>query len=77
MMMSRWGCSIMTFKDKLILYLHNKSITIDNDLQENVNFFRYRRLDEVDYLELIIKKARKDLFDEVLSDIMNIMKITK
>lgn len=67
----------MTFKDKLILYLHNKSITIDNDLQENVNFFRYRRLDEVDYLELIIKKARKDLFDEVLSDIMNIMKITK
>lgn len=67
----------MTFKDKLILYLHNKSITIDNDLQENVNFFRYRRLDEVDYLELIIKKVRKDLFDEVLSDIMSIMKITK
>ncbi len=67
----------MTFKDKLILYLHNKSITIDNDLQENVNFFRYRRLDEVDYLELIIKKVRKDLFNEILSDIMSIMKITK
>ena len=49
----------MTFKDKIIIYLHNKSDRLDNEYLEQVNYYRYRSPDENDYLEMIIKKTRR------------------
>lgn len=78
-----WGASfherlsIMTFKDKLIIYLHNKSSKLDDDYTENSAYYRYRKPDEVDYLELIIRKVRKDLFNEIVQDIMLILNTSK
>lgn len=65
----------MTFKDKLIIYLHNKSERLDNEYLDQVNYFRYRTPDENDYLEMIIKKARRDLANEIISDIMVLLNL--
>ncbi len=63
----------MTFKDKVILYLFNKGETIDIDYAEHLNHSRFHNIDEVDLLETIIRKARKDLFSEISSDIMALL----
>lgn len=65
----------MTFKDKLIIYLHNKSNRLDDEYLDQVNYFRYRVPDENDYLEMIIKKARRDLANEIISDIMVLLNL--
>lgn len=65
----------MTFKDKAMLYLLKRSDIADNDFNSTLQYIRYHNVDEVDYLELIIKKVRKDLTAEILRDIMNLLKV--
>ncbi|MBQ9919993.1 MAG: hypothetical protein IJO49_04115 [Clostridia bacterium] len=65
----------MTYKDKVILYLLKRSDIADNDFNEHLQFIRYHKVDEVDYLELIIKKVRKDITAEILRDLMNLLKV--
>ena len=66
----------MTFRDKLFLYFNNRGTAIENDYAELVSQMRYRAKDEVDYLELIIAKVRKDTFNEILGDIFSILKLS-
>ncbi len=63
----------MTFKDKIFVYLLHKSQFLDNDYDSQKSYYRYRNCDEVDYLECIIKKARKDLINEIMTDIISII----
>lgn len=67
----------MTFKDKIIIYLHNKSERLDNEYLEQVNYYRYRSPDENDYLEMIIKKTRRDLCNEIIGDIMVLLNLKR
>lgn len=67
----------MTFKDKILMYFHRKSVIVDNECNEHKNYIRFHNVDEVDYLESIIYKTRKDMFDEILSDIMSLVSAYK
>lgn len=64
----------MTFRDSIYQYLYCKGEQLDNyydSLKENI---RILRIDEVDYMELIIAKVRCDLFRELSGDIMRLTK---
>lgn len=65
----------MTFKDNTLLYLMNRSDKADDDYNEHLQHYRYHKCDEVDLLELIIKKVRKDVLNEVFRDIMNLTRL--
>lgn len=65
----------MTFKDKAMIYLLKRSDIADNDFNEHLQYIRYHKVDEVDYLELIMKKARRDVTAEILRDMMNLLKV--
>lgn len=65
----------MTFKDKTMLYLLKRSDITDEDFNQTLQYIRYHKVDEVDYLELIIKKARRDVTAEILRDVMNLLKV--
>lgn len=65
----------MKFKEKLLVYIWNKSSQLEKEYEDTRNYQRYRPLDENDYLESIIQKVRKDTFNEFVSDIMTIFKL--
>ena len=65
----------MKFKDKLIVYLYKKQNSIEEEYQNHVEFIKYRRKDENDYLESIILLTRKNLIGEIIRDIMLILKV--
>ena len=76
--MGAWGLErgyFMSFKDNVCLYLMNRSDLADDDFQTHLQHYRYHKFDEVDLLELIIKKVRKDVYNEVFRDIMNLTKL--
>lgn len=59
----------MTIKDKIIIYLYNKQNQIDDEFLLHENYFKFRKKDEIDYLECIVQKARKDLMSEIVKDL--------
>lgn len=63
----------MTFKDKILLYLFNRSEAIEQEYKEHIQFVRFHNVDEVDLLETIIRKTRVELFNEVSKDIMSLL----
>lgn len=63
----------MTFKDKTMLYLLNRSDIADSEYNDMLQMIRFHQVDEVDYLEIIIRKVRKDVYSEVLHDVMNLL----
>lgn len=67
----------MNFKDKLVVYLHNKDVKCDNEYVTLLHNYRYRQLDESDLLELIISKARADLMREITDEVFLLLKGNK
>lgn len=61
----------------IIQYLYNKTDLMENQFEEYQNFIRYANVDEVEMLEHLIRKVRRDLMREVLKDIMHIISLTK
>ena len=59
----------------VLQYLYNRSDIIDQEFQMKISYNRYHRVDEVDLLELIIAKARKDLMEEISRDLTNLLEI--
>lgn len=66
----------MTLKDKIILYVYNKSDTAENEYNEHINYYRYHKADEVDHLETIIRKVRRDTIKEITSDLLGLLKLS-
>ena len=64
----------MTLKDDLYQYLYYKGQRIDDYYTQLRNQYRLLDADEVDYIELLIAKVRKDLFREIVTDIMHLRK---
>lgn len=65
----------MTFKDKLIIYLYNKSSRVDLEFHQQQHNLRYRVPDEVDYMEAIIAKVRRDMYNEIAGEILSLLKL--
>lgn len=63
----------MTKRELIFLYFYNLSDKLDNDYDQLVLNNRSRKSDEVDYLELIIAKTKKDTINSVLVDVMKIL----
>ncbi len=60
----------MTLRDNIYQYLYLKGDRIENYYDTLVENYRVLKADELDYVELIIAKARCDLFREIQNDIL-------
>ena len=58
--------------DILHAYLYNQSVYLKQDIDQLQENIRYRNISDVDCLELIIAKARYDMFMQVYTDIAHI-----
>lgn len=67
----------MNYKLSVIEYLINKTELYEREFDEYKDFCRYANADEVELLEQIIRKIRRDLMRETLRDIMRIFSLTK
>ena len=67
--------SRLNTKNLVLTYLYNRTVTLEQDLDLKRQFIRYHRCDEIDYIEVVIAKARADLINEVNRDIMSLLKI--
>lgn len=65
----------MTFKDKLFLYLQNKSNSMDDEYNDYLHYLRFHNVDEVDHLEAVIRKVRRDTFSEIRKDIFALLSL--
>lgn len=65
----------MDMKTTILLYLMNQSDFADNRYNELRDFARYHNVDEVDYIETVIAKVRRDTINEIKTDIVNLLKI--
>lgn len=62
----------MTKKELFLIYLYNLSSRLDSDYEQLVLNSRSRKSDEVDYLELIMAKTKKDTVNDVLVEFIKI-----
>lgn len=60
----------MTFRDTLYQYLYFKTERIDDYYDRLVDQIRVMKYDELDYMEIIIAKVRKDLMNEIQQEII-------
>lgn len=65
----------MDMKTTLLLYLMNQSDDADNRYNGIREFNRFHNTDEVDLIEQIIAKVRRDTIKEILRDVTNLLKI--
>ncbi len=64
----------MTFRDKLMIYLATKGDRLDMDYQQARANTSYRVADEVDYMECLVAKARRGMYNEVMTEIFNLLR---
>ena len=65
--------SKISYKIAVIKYLYHKLTSLEEEYNNKISYFRYHKADEVDYLEIIIAKARKDLMNEISQDLNNLL----
>ena len=65
----------MDMKSTILLYLVNKCDDAENRFNYLREFYRFHDIDEVDMIEHLIAKVRRDTIREILTDITNILKI--
>lgn len=65
----------MDMKTTILLYLMNISDTADNRYNEIRDFSRYHNVDEVELIEQIIAKVRRDTINEIKTDLVTLLKI--
>lgn len=65
----------MTFKDFVLTYCYRQAAEADNRYNELKHFNRYHNVDEVDMLELIIAKTRRDTISDIVKDIYNMLSV--
>lgn len=63
----------ISYKIAVIKYLYHKLTSLEEEYNNKISYFRYHKADEVDHLEIIIAKARKDLINEILQDLNNLL----
>lgn len=68
--------SKLSYKISVVKYLYERQLRLEEDYNAKLSFARYHNNDEVDFLELIIAKARKDLINEISKDLNNLLAFT-
>lgn len=63
----------INYKIAVVKYLYNRLSALEEDYNSKINYFRYHKADEVDHLEIIIAKSRKDLMSEISKDLNNLL----
>lgn len=63
----------MTFKDKLLGHLYNTATLAETDYIEHLHYMRFHHVDEVDCMETIILKTRRDCFNEILRQVVALL----
>lgn len=63
----------MRKKDLILIYLYNLSTRYDREFEQLLLNLRSRDSDEVDYLELITAKIKKDTSNDILLEIVKIL----
>lgn len=63
----------MRKKDLILIYLYNLSSRYDREFEQLLLNLRSRDSDEVDYLELITVKIKKDTSNDILLEIVKIL----
>lgn len=68
--------SRISYKIAVVKYFYERMSKLEDDYNAKINYFRYHKADEVDHLEIIIAKARKDLIQEISQDLNNLLAFT-
>ena len=63
----------MTFKDKIFLYLYNKSVVLENEKKDIDYNRRYRPMDSLDMYECMRSDIRIQCWNEFVDQLMNIV----
>lgn len=63
----------MTTKDKIILYLYNKSNRLEDEKQELREARRFRPMDSLDVYEQLRAEIRNEAFSEYISDLISLI----
>lgn len=71
-----WG-NFMKEKEKelLLQYYYNKDLRLQDDIVTYENRYRVRYCDEIDHLESIISIVRKNMFNEVMLEVFQLLKV--
>lgn len=63
----------MNIKDKIIVYLYNKSTRFESEKRQIDEIRRYKPLDSLDYYEILRSEIRIECWNEFIDDLMRII----
>ncbi len=63
----------MTFKDKLFVYIYNKSTEIEHEEKDLKNSLRLSALDNLDHYEILLHRVRLQAWNEFIDDLYRIL----
>lgn len=63
----------MTFKDKLFVYIYNKSTEIEHEEKDLKNSLRLSALDNLDHYEILLHRVRLQAWNEFVDDLYRIL----
>ena len=63
----------MTFKDKLFVYIYNKSTEIEHEEKDLKNSLRLSALDNLDHYEILLHRVRLQSWNEFIDDLYRIL----
>lgn len=69
--------SKMSLKRLLLEYLINNQSRLQADFDRNLRIVQVRRCDEIDILELLISLNRKQVFEEFMHDIVQLIRMSE
>lgn len=72
-MRGRIGGVFMTFKDKLFVYIYNKSTEIEHEEKDLKNSLRLSALDNLDHYEILLHRVRLQAWNEFIDDLYRIL----
>lgn len=59
----------------LLQYYYSKDLRLQDDIVTYENRYRVRYCDEIDHLESIISIVRKNMFNEVMLEVFQLLKV--
>ncbi len=62
-------------KELLLHYYYNKDLRLQDDIVTYENRYNIRSCDEIDHLESIISIVRKKMFNEVMLEVFQLLKV--
>ena len=64
-------------RDIFACYVLNQRDTLEKDIEQLQSNLRFRKISQIDCLELVIALERLNTFNDVVRDVNSILKVTK